>query len=168
MNKQNKKKNKGFTLIEILVVVLIIGILAAIALPKYQTAVEKSIMQEAIVNLKTIAQANDVFFLRNGRYANVNEISELDITIPGEIITTTGIYKDRIQTKYFVYSPTGMKNSTTQSDTDKAIANRVPHNTAYAIEITRKNELKCSIPTYYTPSTIQRKLCNKINREGHL
>ena len=81
--KRNILTNKAFTLIEILVVVLIIGILAAIALPKYQTAVEKSIMQEAIVNLKTIAQANDVFFLRNGRYANVNELNELDITIPG-------------------------------------------------------------------------------------
>ena len=167
MNNQNKKKNKGFTLIEILVVVLIIGILAAIALPKYQLAVEKSRMQEALVNLKTIAQANDVFFMINGRYANANEISKLDISIPGEIITQNGIYKDRIQTKYFVYSPNGMKNNTTQSNS-KAIANRIPRNTAYAIEITRENKLICSIPNSYNPSAIQRKLCNQINTEGHL
>ena len=128
----------------------------------------KTLYYICIVNLKTIAQANDVFFLRNGRYANVNELNELDITIPGEIITTTGIYKDRIQTKYFVYSPTGMKNSTTQSNTYKAVANRVPRDTAYAIEITRENELMCTIPAHYTPSNIQRKLCNKINQEGHL
>ena len=48
MNKQ------GFTLIEILVVVLIIGILSAIALPQYESAVEKSRMSEALINLKAI------------------------------------------------------------------------------------------------------------------
>lgn len=52
--KQNKQ---AFTLIELLVVVLIIGILAAIALPQYQKAVFKSHMAEAMVNLKTIANA---------------------------------------------------------------------------------------------------------------
>ena len=160
------KSKKGFTLIELLVVVLIIGILAAIAVPKYQTAVEKSIMQEAIINLKNIAQANDRFYLANGRYADANEISKLDITIPGEIITINGIYKDRIQTKYFVFSPNAI-NGTTQS-TNKATANRVPYNTAYAIHITQDNKLKCNIPSSYNPSAIQRKLCNQINSKGHL
>lgn len=160
------KNNKAFTLIELLVVVLIIGILAAIAVPKYQLSVEKSIMQEAIINLKAIAQANDVFFLANGRYANVDEIRLLDITIPGEIITETGIYKDRIKTEYFAYSPNSMSND--KPGTNKAVANRMPYNTAYSILITRENKLTCNIPSYYTPSSIQRKLCEQINQDGHL
>lgn len=73
-------KNQAFTLIELLVVVLIIGILAAIALPQYNKAVAKARFAEALVNLKTIVQADRVCRL-NGK--NSCSITELDVDIPG-------------------------------------------------------------------------------------
>ena len=163
-------KNKGFTLLQLLVVVLIIGILAAIALPKYQESVEKSIMQEAITNLKTIAQANDVFYLTNYRYANAYEMNQLDISIPGTVYNkSTLVYKHRIMTKTFMYAPDGDNGSPTNPSPDgfKAIAVRLPEGHAYTLYINKANQLKCSWLKSDATAT-QTKLCNQINVKGSL
>ena len=70
----------GFTLVELLVVVLIIGILAAVALPQYQKAVEKSKAAEAFVVLKSVYPAVQNYYLEHGEWPT--SFSALDINIP--------------------------------------------------------------------------------------
>ncbi len=72
----------GFTLIELLVVVLIIGILAAIALPKYEIAVEKSRAAEPLAVLRSLRDAQEVYYMANGVYATDPEV--LAVTIPSQ------------------------------------------------------------------------------------
>jgi len=70
---------KGFTLIELLVVVLIIGILSAVALPQYTKAVQKARAVEAITILKSLTDAQEIYYMENGEYTTVLEDLSIDV-----------------------------------------------------------------------------------------
>lgn len=56
-NLTNKKKKKGFTLIELIIVIAIIAILAVLAIPKFGQARKSAAEKSDIANAKTIANA---------------------------------------------------------------------------------------------------------------
>ena len=78
---------KGFTLIDLLVVVLIIAILAAIALPQYQKAVLKSEYASMLTYVKTLADAYDRYYLEHGTYPT--RFDQMDIALPLETAKST-------------------------------------------------------------------------------
>lgn len=59
---------KGFSLIELLTVVLIIGILAAVAIPSYTKYIRKSRLSEALSNLTAIDTYEETYYSENDQY----------------------------------------------------------------------------------------------------
>lgn len=62
------KKSSGFTLIELMIAVAIIGILAAIAYPSYQEQVRKSRRSDAMTALSTAAAMQERWFTEHSSY----------------------------------------------------------------------------------------------------
>ena len=83
---------KGFTLVELLVVVLIIGILAAMAMPAYFKAVERARAAEADTLIGSVINAQQRYKMKTGRFAT--QWTSLDVApqgaVAGKVFCTKG------------------------------------------------------------------------------
>jgi type IV pilus assembly protein PilA len=78
----------GFTLVELAVVVVIIGVLAAFAVPRFLASVERSKAAEAFNYLSAIQAAQERYHARQGTYAD--DVTKLDIMMSPSKYFTAG------------------------------------------------------------------------------
>src|SRR3954469_1574981 len=71
---------KGFTLVELAVVIIIIGVLSAFGVPRFLDSVERSKAAESFNYLAAVRAAQERYQVRQGTYAD--DLTTLDIQMP--------------------------------------------------------------------------------------
>lgn len=95
MNNDLESDEKGFTLIELMVVVAIVGILTMVALPYYEEYVIRSNRSVGTAELMKLASRQEQFFIDNKRYAlSIDSLGYVESRIDkkGEQVASGGIY----------------------------------------------------------------------------
>ncbi len=89
------KAQKGFTLIELMIVVAIIGILASVALPAYQTYTKKAKFSEVVLAASSIKQAMTLCYQTRGDLALCDTEGELGVNLTqaagGSMVTSVTV-----------------------------------------------------------------------------
>ncbi|HAV1547189.1 TPA: pilin [Vibrio parahaemolyticus] len=83
MKQSKQKKQQGFTLIELMIVVAVIGVLAAIAMPQYQKYVAKSEVASVLATLTGAKTNVEAYTVENGLFPNnVSDASPTALGVP--------------------------------------------------------------------------------------
>jgi general secretion pathway protein G len=90
-----KKKDKGFTLIEIIIVVIIMSLIATLIVPRLFKKVEKSKKQITKTQIVMVENAVKMFKLDTGRYPTSAEGLEALMKKPGNINNWDGPYLEK-------------------------------------------------------------------------
>lgn len=117
MSQIRQSLRHGFTLMELMVVVIIIGIVAAFGMPNYQKSIQKAHERDMVAQLTMLHAANLLYKSYNGKYWNTNGVDQalatINSTLAINIISNAGTTYNYNSANGSVFTATAVwKNNT--------------------------------------------------------
>lgn len=163
--------NKGFGLVELLIVVIIVIFLSAVSFNYYKFSLEKSKATDAIMILRQIAEANVIYYRENRCYTD--DITKLLVKVDGEDVSENGY--NWIKTELFSYRSDKIAVASSPSNTKKSIfslacARRDGKYEIFALydEVTESLTFDASASTFNDAGFIDGKIVETIQEKGRL
>ena len=134
---------KGFSLVEIMIVVVVIGVIAALAMPYLQKGIRASENGNMFATLRTLSGTQANFYSQGNRFGRLPEINSVT---SGSIGTTSGqtIARGKFVLSMNPASPTDAELR--NGYTIVAIRNVAGEGTIYQYELTESGEIRQILP----------------------
>ncbi|AAW86680.1 pilin subunit PilA [Aliivibrio fischeri ES114] len=115
---KKRQGQKGFTLIELMIVVAVIGVLSAIAIPKYQEFAKKGAVASGIATLSALKTNVEDHMATNGSFpANITDIGAIDSSIG--VVAFDGTVSNGIKITFNDGAVSGSTVTISRQDTGK-------------------------------------------------
>ena len=95
MHRSVRSRRNAFTLIELLLVLVILAVLAAVVVPKFTNRSEQARITAAKTDISSIETALDAFEVDNGRYPSTDERLDALVSAPANLTNWHGPYIKR-------------------------------------------------------------------------
>lgn len=133
----NRKGESGFSLVEVLLVVVIIGIIAAMAVPAYQRGMWAAENGSAFGTMRTIASTQVSFYTQNNRFGRLDEINAI---LGNGVGTVVG---DRLVRGKYVFEMTPVRPDNSELVTEYSVSatRDVPGDAVYRYEVNQSGRI---------------------------
>ncbi len=137
VNMLNKNNEKGFSLIELLLVVVIIGIIAALAVPALQRALSAAERGTTFATMRTISSTQVGFFSQNNRFGRLIELQ----TVLNNALGTT-VVDSVVRGKYtFEMTPPTPTDAELSNQYVISATRALPGEPVYRFELTESGKI---------------------------
>jgi len=137
----NLKKENGFSLIELLIVIVIIGVISALAVPALRKSIRATENQSAYSALRTMGQAQASYYSQGNRYARLDE---LNTSQNGTLGTVSGL--DILRGPFRFELTSDPSDATLQNTYTILAARPVPGDVPYVVSVDQTGVITQIVP----------------------